>query len=151
MRAGPNTRFSQVFNKIESNNQKFVVEVDKFAKSIGVTIKQAQEKVAYDLFSMIVKATPVGTGRAKGNWIPSSGTPVYDFDPERKDKDGSSTLAKMSSILESHKEGESIFITNSTPYILMLEYGWSKKAPNGMVRISVNSIKASMQNAISKK
>jgi hypothetical protein len=32
--------------------------------------------------------------------------------------------------------GQTIFITNSLPYAQRLEYGWSKQAPLGVVRIT---------------
>jgi hypothetical protein len=44
--------------------------------------------------------------------------------------------------------GEIIYLTNSLPYARRLEYGWSKQAPAGMVRITVANFERHLQNQI---
>ncbi len=67
-----------------------------------------------DAYAQIQERTPVDTGRARGGW----GLRVGSAHAARK---GEFTAR----------------ITNSVSYIVYLEYGWSKQAPRGMVRISL--------------
>lgn len=76
-------------------------------------------------------------GRFRGNWTVSIGAPsttaTDDIDPQ-----GKQTIEKGSSALAGFTPGLPIYIMNSLPYAVRLEYeGWSKQAPAGMVRVSV--------------
>jgi hypothetical protein len=41
-----------------------------------------------------------------------------------------------------------IYLTNALPYARRLEYGWSKQAPSGMVRISAMRFAEAVRKAI---
>lgn len=85
----------------------------------------------------IIMRTPVKSGRARGNWD-------YTFDEPSDyrnwdDKDPSGETAQYEAIDFSKLiDGKRlIFVVNNLPYIRRLEYGWSKQAPQGMVRVTV--------------
>lgn len=93
-------------------------------------------KCALAVDSAVVIATPVDTGRARGNWqvalnAPASGT------LEVEDKSGAGAIAQGSSTIAGHKSGGSIHITNNLPYIGRLNDGWSAQAPAGFVQKAV--------------
>src|SRR5262245_29124586 len=75
-------------------------------------------------------------GRFRGNWQVSIGEPITDELP-RIDPNGALTIAAGSSVLKDAPAGIPIFIVNNLPYAQRLEYGWSKQAPAGMVRVTV--------------
>lgn len=101
----------------------------------------AVRKLTLDVFSSVVKMTPVDTGRAKGNWIPTIGTRASG-ETNVTDKSGGSTIAVIVATVP-EKAGAIVWLTNNVPYIGVLEYGrgngkpGSQQAPNGMVRLSI--------------
>lgn len=103
--------------------------------------KQAAEdvprKVAIDLFSSIVRDTPVDTGRARGEWQVSKGAPKTE-ETGLKDKSGSRPTQDIITTAQKVGADEEIILRNNLPYVHSLEYdGISKKAPEGMVRRNV--------------
>lgn len=82
--------------------------------------------------------TPVRSGRARGNWNISVGAPDWHADPERKNKG----VAQAGAVPKEIGEGPTpIFVCNGLPYIGRLEFGWSKQAPQGMVRLTVKELR----------
>lgn len=138
------------------------IDMNKYTDSVKAKIKKVRVNYAFALYSSIVKKTPVDTGRARANWniaVGKDDTSVSD----RTMKQG--LKYKESSI--NPAGDESIFISNNLPYITTLEYGgypnppksksgktvngFSKKAPNGMVGITLankeNIFKAAVRRA----
>jgi hypothetical protein len=76
-------------------------------------------------------------GRFRGNWsVAFDSPPMGTLD--RIDPVGGQTIAEGSSVLAQFKAGRTIYIVNNLPYAHRLEYeGWSKQAPEGMVRVSI--------------
>ena len=94
------------------------------------------KKVCFDLSNSIIMDTSVLSGRARGNWQPDINSIQNDV-LEIEDKSGNATVAKVASQTNNLKIGQYFTLTNNLPYILRLEYGWSKKSPNGMLGINV--------------
>ena len=83
-----------------------------------------------EVFSNIIQMTPVDTGRARGNWQCTIGSPFVG-------QDDSGNVMKAQSVIPRHA-GSVVYLTNNVPYIGRLEYdAHSRQAPNGMVRVSV--------------
>lgn len=110
-----------------------------FSGDVGSATKRiidAHDKIAraatLDFFSGTIKDTPVATGRARGGWTVGVGIEPADS-PERLDKEGAAASAEV--MAKTPKgAGQEVFMMNNLPYILELENGSSKKAPDGMVR-----------------
>lgn len=106
-----------------------------------------------ELFSGVVKSTPVDKGRARGGWTTSVGAPADS--PDREDKiavgqDGGEAMAEVYQKTPPGA-GQVAFLSNSLPYIEELERGHSKKqAPAGMVRINMDRVKPMVDAAIRK-
>ena len=64
------------------------------------------------------------------------------------DKEGAETLARIVAGASTFTAGQVAFITNSLPYAIPLEYGHSKKAPEGMIRVTVARFEQIIQEAI---
>lgn len=146
-----------------------------FSKDVATWAKKANGKVdartraiITALFSSIITSTPVDTGRARGNWQTSVSTPITGT-TEREDPSGASAIAEV--VSKQGGAGKVTFLTNNLPYIQVLEYGgypdpvekgtyvkgegfeirseggFSKQAPNGMVRVNMARIGAILRNA----
>lgn len=87
--------------------------------------------------------TPRVTGRARANWQsnmndPARGTlEVYDYSGE---------VAKgQAALVARNAVGQVFYLTNNLPYIRKLEYGSSKQAPGGMLRVAIKEIPRDFQ------
>lgn len=98
--------------------RQFSVDLDNFVKQVGLSAQAVQKKVAFDLFRRIVKKTPVDTGRARASWTISA------------------------------NGADQTVISNNVPYITALEDGHSKKAPVGMVKVSIAEIDVAMRRLV---
>lgn len=86
-------------------------------------------------------------GRFKSNWqvaIGSIPTGVIDLNDQ-----GASALARVNETALSMVAGQVISIINNLSYSRRLEYGHSKQAPNGMVRITVTEYPQVVRKAAS--
>tara|TARA_R110000787_G_scaffold72823_6_gene162415 strand:+ start:2679 stop:3092 length:414 start_codon:yes stop_codon:yes gene_type:complete len=120
----------------------FTLELKNFGK---VTREQATtifQKIALELDSAVVFGTPVDEGRARGNWYPSLNAPSNEVDLNSTDKSGSKAVAAINALVSTVKIGDTFWLTNNLPYILPLENGHSKQAPEGMVDINLNRVQA---------
>jgi len=123
------------------NLKSFSVDVDKFADRLGLDVVTVVKKLSFDIFADVVAGTPVDTGRAMNNWNISVGVPNH------KVRKAGGTAASVAS----GKQGEAttalatlapfqtVWLSNSLPYIGFLEEGTSKQAPNGWVARAIQN------------
>jgi hypothetical protein len=116
------------------------MSIENIVLRVNSQIDAQIRAVTIGLFSSIIKMTPVDTGRAKGNWqctINSGATNVVTRDDNSPY--GSANGETMDMLLTTipPRAGHKVFLSNNLPYIERLEYGYSKQAPSGMVRVSV--------------
>ncbi len=94
--------------------------------------------------------TPVDTGFARSSWyvMLSGGEAAPAATRFEVDSAGSATdlktaatggdpVAESIGIIQEARLGQTIWLVNNVPYIVRLEYGWSKQAPAGMVRLTL--------------
>lgn len=107
---------------------------------IGAKIEENSEKIVREAAlaadQAVVLGTPVLSGRARGNWIVSTGSPVTTT----KDTPSSPAAGEAESLRQGRTvigqwtiSRGAIYITNNLPYIARLEDGYSAQAPAGMV------------------
>jgi hypothetical protein len=113
----------------------FGADVRGFAQRTGIKFDLILRKVVIDMTSEIVKMTPVHTGHARSNYFWGNSR-VSDIDPTMS-QNGSPSLARSLTFSGAVKAGGTCYITNNLPYIMRLEYGWSKQAAAGMARVTV--------------
>ena len=121
------------------------VPIDKLAEKMHQKVETVARKVTLDLFSAVVKATPVDTGRARANWSFSYGAPNYTITDSTNTARGTAQAMKAATM----DVGGIAWLSNGLPYMERLEFGWSKQAPAGMVRISVENFTRFVQKALS--
>lgn len=127
----------------------FASDIAKFIKKTGARQDLILRKVAFDAFGSIVMNTPWDTGRARGSWRVGVNRTDLSVSPERKARSTSGgaaaagrAMTRAAPHIARAKFGDTLFITNNLPYIVPLENGHSKKAPNGMVKLTVTEIEA---------
>ncbi len=76
-------------------------------------------------------------GRFRGNWQIGFNT-APEGETDRIDKSGAETLAAGSAMLAQFRAANDsvIYFVNNVPYAVRLEFGYSKQAPRGMLRIT---------------
>ncbi|UNY42318.1 putative tail protein [Dhillonvirus Lh] len=124
----------------------------------GGKLKRGQKKHASVLISFKTKngnvtfrqrgwaAKNYTGGRFRGNWQVTFDSPAVGA-IDRVDKAGTATLAAGREVLAHYDSGEygSIWFTNNVPYAQRLEYGWSKQAPAGIVRVVAAEINSKVK------
>ena len=105
-------------------------------RGFGVKALDKVDKVrrasVLELFKLVIMATPVDTGRLRGNWQTTINSPAGAA-TARDDPSGAAALAEAMANLGSL--ADVVWFTNNLPYAERIEYeGWSRQAPEGMVR-----------------
>jgi hypothetical protein len=114
----------------------FTLDIQRFVDKAKGNIDIVIRKIALDIFKRVILKSPVDTGRFKGNWQVAIGEmPVGTL--ELDDKSGTATISKMQAVALGLEAGQIIYLVNNLVYGPRLEYGYSKQAPNGMVRLTL--------------
>ena len=124
-------------------------------KQAFMATKQASDRrlaalVAF-AYEECVRRSPVLKGEFRGNWRVALGSPNLSFDEsvrsgtpfgappspgERQSSSVDEVVRKISKSGLHDPVPDKIYVSNSLPYALKLEYGYSKRqAPHGIVRI----------------
>lgn len=115
----------------------FALDVSKFVEKAKKNPETVMRQVSIKLFSAIIKASPVDTGRFRMNWMASGGTPATGT-TDATDKSGNTAIGNATSFVLKAADWKEFTLTNNLPYAQRLEYGWSQQAPHGMVRTNVS-------------
>lgn len=140
-------RTRTIRNRARSGSKSFSSSVADFAKQTNQDIGSATLTAVKELQRDIILKTPVDTGAARGSWTVSIGALPRRYNSEN-DKTGQSTIAKNLTRLTKLKSGESVYLASNKVYMPLLEYGWSKQSPAGMVRIAIRKWQRYMKNAV---
>jgi hypothetical protein len=138
----------------------FASDVAKFAQKAGKSVDETGRTIVLELFGIIIQDTPADTGRARGNWQTTIGSPASG-EISRAGEDGA--LADLEREVGSFGAGKTIYLANNLPYAWKLEYGgygtgpgstekttrdgYSVQAPYGMVRKNVARIQSIVKKA----
>jgi hypothetical protein len=147
--------FAQIFPKEQQREANKIAEwtIDpaKFCNTAIDNIEKVRRIYAFEIFSRVVKRTPVDTGNARSNWLVSVNQPSEEYTPptvtKRKMKRGKNKGKTVTKITPHQTLGrtmqagdlgitfsgdDTIYIQNNTPYIRKLEYGgYGKYDENG--------------------
>jgi hypothetical protein len=144
-----------------ASSETFALSLAAFAKKAPEQARTVMRSVSIDLLTATVLRTPVGNpdlwkskppkgyvgGRLRANWTVSLGAP----DPtttDAIDKSGEGTIGAGTATINAADGSQAIYMTNSLPYALPIEYGHSGvQAPAGMVRGSVADFQAFVDRA----
>ena len=113
-----------------ATGKKFAADLDRFADKMTIDLATFRRRVTLGLKEKIERRTPVDTGRLRASWAVSDGQPSTYVPAENST--GSAPIQAQFS-----KPFDSSFIVSNLPYTVRVEFGYSKQAPQGMVRISM--------------
>jgi hypothetical protein len=134
-----------------------VAGAPEFKRSIGrmlAGLGDRTDTVARDMASIMAmnvivggayaSGTPVDTGFARGSWYPAiNGKPLAEgIVPD--------AVSRAIQLLSEGKAGDRFELWTNTSYMPSLEYGHSKQAPRGMVRLTLSAAQAIANEAIGK-
>lgn len=108
-----------------------------FKEAILRKIKNAVFATALQVDRELVNETPVDTGRARANWLPSINSP-------RTETVGESNAESPLNL--NYKLGDTIYIANNLPYIRRLNDGHSQQAPAGFVDKIIQRARSSVKD-----
>jgi hypothetical protein len=149
----PDSAQPSVSMKLEASN--FNNLVQQFIKGLSdERASSALVKIGLDLLAMIMMKNPVDTGRSRAAWYVSwnflSGKTGGAGGRQPKSPAESAGYSKGSINAVLSGPNKRIEMINAVAYVGRLEYGWSKQAPYGMVRISMQMVRRAVPDRILK-
>ncbi|KJZ38945.1 hypothetical protein [Pseudomonas fluorescens] len=114
----------------------------KYAKPLTKTERDQN----FNVNGLVAGRDYVG-GRFRGNWQFSIDTPA-DGVLDQIDPSGNVSIAVLRTQVQSLTIGQTAYLVNNLPYAVPLEYGHSKQAPGGMVRITLARFQQIVDEAI---
>ena len=119
----------------------FSGDIRRFNEKVEKAASAVFRGTALNLFRVVVKRTPVLTGRLINNWRAGINTAPTET-TEATSKRGTLSTRSANSNVARAKLGDSIFYVNNLPYAQAIEDGHSQgKAPAGMVKVTVAEFK----------
>jgi len=120
---------------MRSLREQSVREMDAVLTRIGreepaKRLSLVMRRVGLDLLDRIIRRTPVDTGRARGNWQVSLGSPAGGV-LETNDKGGQDARRRGKAVLDAYAASAAasgnpftvIWLSNNLPYVVVLEEG----------------------------
>lgn len=123
---------------------KFSIPLDRLAERYNAKLEQVVRQSTFQLFNAVQLRSPVDTGRFRGNWNVSYNAPDFVTTPSTNANRAAIEVQKALTL----PVGGITYMSNGLPYARRLEYGYSKQAPQGMVRISVREFRDYVRKAI---
>ena len=126
----------------------FSLDVKAFCDKAKKNPETVIRAVSLKLFSAIIQASPVDTGRFRMNWQAAGPTPRSGI-VAGEDKTGSSATASVQTFITNSAAWQEFTLTNNLPYANVIEFGgypgdgpntsggFSKQAPQGVVRVNI--------------
>lgn len=142
-----------------TNIKAFEADLEAFADKIDVRLDQVIAKIAFDLFSGFSLRTPVDTGYARANWLISFGNiDQKTLKPGSITSEAAAVSRNNRQLAKLGKGGnkrfsDSVFITNSVPYIIYLEQGRTNqinREKGFMVQRTIAEVTENLQTEINK-
>lgn len=122
---------------------KFIEAADDLFMVLGSApdlAAQSVDKMFVDLFAEVVRRTPVDTGRAAAGWR---------WGRNAAGRAGARPDASVMGRATTSRTGRFAWtIWNPVPYVVYLEYGWSRQAPRGMLRVAFSDLAANLRSRL---
>ncbi len=120
------------------NLRQFQAGLREDAADIDDIVGRVARRIGVDVLRRVVLATPIDTGRARGNWqVDLEAIPQGELD--RLDKGGATVINVGMGVISSAKPYQQITIVNNVPYIGKLNDGHSRQAPAGFVENAIDA------------
>lgn len=140
--------------KAQAALNKFTLALDEFVKvQVPKKALAVQQKIALDALRLVVKKSPVDTGRFRGEWqlsLTRTTKLTNRLDKRRRgtNPNGDVVAQEAANIASADPYGV-IWLTNALPYAEALENGHSKQAPQGVLALSLTELRARIARELS--
>lgn len=145
------------------SGQAFALDISRWVAKTKRNLNACCREIVLEISTRIVLRTPVDTGRARGNWqLGLNRLPTGTLEVRNASRAGS-LVGEFSGL---QVAGNVTYFVNNLPYIGVLEYGgypnppkggegktvngYSRQAPQGMVRVSVQEVSDIVRRGIEK-
>lgn len=118
-------------------------DIKRFTIKTASKLEAVKKGACIELFSRIIVDTPVDTSNLQSNWNATTGEPSEDYSGHLLDLHPSLkadnivppevTVARMKDAVEKSDVLDTVYLTNSAPYIGYVEYGTANAPPVRMV------------------
>lgn len=127
----------EVRNVIKSLTPSNFTKVGKLKRGVKYAkpLTKTERDQNFNVNGLVAGKSYVG-GRFRGNWQFSIDSPA-DGVLDQIDPSGNVSIAVLRTQVQSLTIGQTAYLVNNLPYAVPLEYGHSKQAPGGMVRITL--------------
>ncbi len=125
----------------------FAEQLEGFADYAKEMADEIFKSVVIQVGASVINLSPVDTGRFLANWQFSIDS-VNSGEIDATDQMGDETLARFVGEVGPLTYGQTAYIYNNLVYGPSLEYGHSRQAPRGMVRITLARFQEIVQQAI---
>lgn len=125
----------------------FSLQLEQFKVQALAAIEQTVQDVIIQIGESVINLSPVDTGRFKANWQFTVDQPSNKSLIEY-DKEGSEAIGRLVAAVNTMELGHKAFIVNNLVYSIPLEYGYSKKAPSGIVRVTLAKFQSIIDIAV---
>lgn len=120
----------------------FKQRIEKRARQVEKAGPRLLRQVVLAMDRRLVLETPVDTGQARSNWLPSINAPRFDTGPVLSP---AGAQAQVRGALTGLKSGDTVYLSNSLPYITALNRGKSIQAPPQYINQIVRDTKNTLQ------
>lgn len=125
----------------------FSSQVTDFVKTVKRRQALVTQKLGEEILTSVVRLSPVDTGLFRNNWRVGINAPFRGV-VSTTDRTGNRAIGVGKRTMARVKAGDVLFISNNLSYAQRLEYGWSRQAPYGMVRITMGRYQAMLAKAV---
>lgn len=109
------------------------IQTGRIVRLINKAVESVSIDITLDATSGLIEDTPIDTGWARANWVPSVGRPVTSPIGFPGDVETSPQQSGRSKIANYSLSDGALFISNNVPYIETLNGGSSSQASAGFV------------------
>lgn len=128
----------------------FIRKLEGFAKATEQAMTETLREIVVEVGATLIKFSPVLTGRFRGNWQMTIGSPSTQS-LVTTDEDGAATLAQIKAIAATLQPGEVAWIANNLTYGVNVEFtGWNKTREYMPVRRTLSEFEALADEAIAR-
>lgn len=120
------------------NAAKFSADLSRFASKVELDLGGFRRRVMLDLKSRVERKTPVDEGTARASWALSDSIPSAYVPPK-----GRAGIGPIEATFS--KAFDVSYLVSNLAYTERLEFGYSKQAPQGMVRVSLAEIETELE------
>lgn len=119
-------------------------QIRAIVRGIERLTERVVTKITLDVLANLIETTPVDTGWARANWVPSIGsafeadlggvraTPQAAASASQRQSSAAASVASTYSL-----DRGRVYITNNVPYVPRLNDGHSAQAPTGFVQAAI--------------